>query len=65
MGDALLVHICHPGQNLLHVVLNDLYWNSLLLLLVLLDDVLEVIFAKFENNILSGFSIFTPGIIDL
>ena len=49
VGDAFLVDESHSLQNLLHVVSYFFNWNPMLVFLMLLDYLLQVFVAVFEN----------------
>ena len=58
MRDVFLMDVCHSREYLLHVVLDrsNVYW--LLLLLMVLNDVLKILLAILENDILGSFALF-------
>lgn len=52
MRDALLVHVGHALQDLLHEPFDFIHFYLLLFSLMLLDNFFQVVFAEFENQVL-------------
>jgi len=53
MGNALLVDVVHALEDLLHVFFNVLDRDSLVVLLVLLDYLLQIFVAVLKHQVLS------------
>ena len=64
MSDIFLVNVCHPREDLLHIILdgNNIDWP--LLLLMVLNDVLQILLAVFKHNILRSFALLRSGVVN-
>jgi len=59
------MHISHSLKNLSHVVSHIRQWDVFILLFVVLNDFFKISLAVFEYEILSGFSLFIFGVVDV
>ena len=65
MANALPVHEIHAHENLSHEVLDVMHGDQFAVFLCVLDDLLQVLRAEFEDKVLHNFSFLVLRIVDV